>query len=334
MTIAALIIGVIVGCIFIYLVLKPKLNKVEILNEDIIKQNKDIIRQNEQAKNENISLQIEKQSLIDSINESQIQLKNTQLNIEELKQKSAEAAQAIYESNLQVAMEHLSAQTEKIGKKYQDYEEQCKEHYTSLLEEQCQRYNEEIQMKTAEANAIREQLKTLQSNLLAVIEANKKIQAEVDQLNFYRLQLTDDDLNEVGQLKDVSKHLRNSEPLNKIIWKTYYEKPYTDLTSRLSLDKNLIGIYKITNINSKLCYIGQSVNIKERFREHIKCGLGIGTLNNKLYSAMKREGVENFIFEIIETCDRAQLNDKEKYWIAFYHSDIDGYNMTKGNTTK
>jgi hypothetical protein len=53
-------------------------------------------------------------------------------------------------------MEHLSAQTEKIGKKYQDYEEQCKEHYTSLLEEQCQRYNEEIQMKTAEANAIRE----------------------------------------------------------------------------------------------------------------------------------------------------------------------------------
>jgi hypothetical protein len=37
MTIAALIIGVIVGCIFIYLVLKPKLNKVEILNEDIIK---------------------------------------------------------------------------------------------------------------------------------------------------------------------------------------------------------------------------------------------------------------------------------------------------------
>jgi hypothetical protein len=54
-----------------------------------------------------------------------------------------------------------------------------------------------------------------------------------------------------------------------------------------------------------LCYIGQSVNIKERFREHIKCGLGIGTSNNKLYSAMKREGVENFIFEIIETCDRA-----------------------------
>lgn len=90
-----------------------------------------------------------------------------------------------------------------------------------------------------------------------------------------------------------------------MIWKTYYEKPYTDLTSRLSLDKNLIGIYKITNINSKLCYIGQSVNIKERFREHIKCGLGIGTSNNKLYSAMKREGVENFIFEIIETCDRA-----------------------------
>lgn len=39
MTIAALIIGVIVGCIFIYFILRPKLNKVETLNKDIIRQN-------------------------------------------------------------------------------------------------------------------------------------------------------------------------------------------------------------------------------------------------------------------------------------------------------
>lgn len=181
---------------------------------------------------------------------------------------------------------------------------------------------------------IKNNLATLQQSLQTVIEMNKRLEEEEDKLNFYRLQLNKEDIEEIHRLKEVSTYLRNKEPLNKVIWKTYYEKPYLDLISRLSLDKNLIGIYKISNIKTKICYIGQSVNIKERFREHIKCGLGIGNSNNKLYSAMKKNGVENFLFEIVETCDKSSLNEREKYWIEFYHSDLDGYNMTKGNSNK
>lgn len=67
-----------------------------------------------------------------------------------------------------------------------------------------------------------------------------------------------------------------------------------------------------------MCYIGQAVNIADRFKQHIKCGLGIDAPQTKLYKAMLEDGVENFRFEVIEKCEQSELNDKEKYWIDFY----------------
>ena len=46
---------------------------------------------------------------------------------------------------------------------------------------------------------------------------------------------------------------------------------------------------------------------------------------------MKTDGVENFTFEIIEECDRSQLNEQEKFWINYFQSETFGYNSTKGN---
>jgi len=65
------------------------------------------------------------------------------------------------------------------------------------------------------------------------------------------------------------------------------------------------GIYKITNIKDNKCYIGQSVDIATRFKNHAKCGLGIDTpANNKLYQAMEKEGLENFTWELLEKCPK------------------------------
>ena len=51
--------------------------------------------------------------------------------------------------------------------------------------------------------------------------------------------------------------------------------------------KEKIEIAKITNKENGMCYIGQSVNLADRLRAHIKAGLGIDSSNNKLYTAMK-----------------------------------------------
>lgn len=92
-------------------------------------------------------------------------------------------------------------------------------------------------------------------------------------------------------------------------------------------------IYKIENkINGKI-YIGQtSKKFETRLKEHIN-------LSNKEYErkpifhkALKLHGIENFKYDIIDTCDtREKANELEEKYIKFFNSLMpNGYNMTKG----
>jgi group I intron endonuclease len=88
------------------------------------------------------------------------------------------------------------------------------------------------------------------------------------------------------------------------------------------------GIYKITHIPSEKCYVGQAVNIADRWKQHVKRGVGAEDwTRNKLYPAMYSLGVENFTFEIIEECDRSKLNEREDYWQDFFHAKDYGYSI-------
>lgn len=93
----------------------------------------------------------------------------------------------------------------------------------------------------------------------------------------------------------------------------------------------MIGIYKITNQLNGKCYIGQSIDIKTRWIQHLYCGKN-NFQKGKLYPAMFQEGIENFTFEVLEKCDLSQeeLNNKERYWIQYYNSFNNGYNSTPG----
>lgn len=85
-------------------------------------------------------------------------------------------------------------------------------------------------------------------------------------------------------------------------------------------------VYKITNtINNKI-YIGQTTEtIEKRFKRH--CGYQLND-NTYLHRAMKKYGIENFIIEKIDCAtNQEELNEKEFYWIHYYNSDVDGYNL-------
>ena len=86
----------------------------------------------------------------------------------------------------------------------------------------------------------------------------------------------------------------------------------------------MIGIYKITNKTNGKVYIGQSNDIERRWSEHKR---KYKTENTFLYQGMRLDGLENFEFSIEELCDIQELDAKEQYYINFYNSTIDGYNM-------
>lgn len=93
----------------------------------------------------------------------------------------------------------------------------------------------------------------------------------------------------------------------------------------------MIGIYKITNLTNNKSYIGQSVDINKRWSRHRHDAFHNNhNYNSHLYKSMRKYGLENFTFEIIEECLRVELNEKEKYWIHYYDSFYNGYNETLG----
>ena len=86
----------------------------------------------------------------------------------------------------------------------------------------------------------------------------------------------------------------------------------------------MIGIYKITNKNNGKVYIGQSNNCERRILEHqqersIPIDIWINII-----------GKENFDYEILEECSLEELDEKEKYYIGFYDSIKEGYNIQEG----
>lgn len=189
-------------------------------------------------------------------------------------------------------------------------------------------FQSETEQAKSNLQTLKNQIQQYQDIVNAAVAANKREEEIKTGQDFYRLVLTDRDKKEISQLREVALMLRDSEPLNKVIWKVYYEKPYTDLIGRVVGSGTHTGIYKITNLQNHMCYIGQAVNIADRWKQHIKRGLGAEIpTKNKLYPAMMSIGVENFSFEIIEECDRSLLNDREDYWQDFFKAKEYGYSI-------
>ena len=98
------------------------------------------------------------------------------------------------------------------------------------------------------------------------------------------------------------------------------------------------GIYKITNKINNHAYIGMSKNIEKRWADHRAKAYSSNKEEDKkkaLYAAIRKDGVENFNFEILEECpvnDIEYMKNREVYWIKYYNTyeDKSHYNETPG----
>lgn len=88
------------------------------------------------------------------------------------------------------------------------------------------------------------------------------------------------------------------------------------------------GVYKITNLLNNKMYIGSSVNLVNRSTNHRKNLKDNKHDNLHLQSSYNKYGGQNFLFEVIEYCNREILIEREQYWIDFYKvtDPKNGYN--------
>jgi len=80
------------------------------------------------------------------------------------------------------------------------------------------------------------------------------------------------------------------------------------------------GIYIITNsVNSKV-YVGSSVLLKNRFRQHIG-SLAKGTHHaSRLQNFVNKYGIDALSFSLLEVCEKDDLLTCEQKWIVFYNA--------------
>lgn len=316
----------IISLIFFFFAWKKlsKAKKLTSLHAEAIKYEEEHLQElkqtQEKIQKENSSLIASREKLIKSVKEEKE--KTDKIHEEEkirlLKltrefQAATDAAQEQYFDNLE---------------KY--YQKQEKDFDNKLLQLQTNYNNEKAQCEKLFNQAV-EALNKVQATRDAAIAASLREQEVKEKSSFYCLNVKSEDLNDIKILEEVKTRLRNPRVLSMLIWSTYFQKDMTALCNRVLGLTTVIGIYKITNQKNGKCYIGQSVDVSKRWKEHAKCGLGIDTpAGNKLYKEMQEVGIWNFSWELLEACSRADLNEKERFYIDLYKSKDYGYNTVKG----
>ena len=307
-----------------YLVLRPRLIATQELDAQTALENEKLREENriqiedkyrfekeiQQLQTETSVLKTEKNSVIEQI---------TTLNnsMSAMEKQAQEAADLFYQAKMQTATENFERALEIEAQKYQDNIQDFEVEYQKTVTELMEQY------KLLEGNVA-----LMRATNDAAVAAAKRAEEMKNQQDYYRIQLTAADLHEIELLRQVEPYLRDKEPLNKVIWKCYYEKPTTDLLGRVIGAGVHTGIYKITEIESGKCYVGQAANIADRWKQHIKRGVGAETpTRNKLYPAMIAAGPENFTFEVVELCDRQLLDEREDYWQDYFKAKEFGYSI-------
>ena len=227
-----------------------------------------------------------------------------------------------------------SAYDEKINALKQEYKYK-QEEFERLLKEQKDLmfldFEEEETRYKAESQKLREELEQYQLQKRAIIEATRREEILQKKKDSYRLILTSAEQADIQTLESIRHVLRQPRILSMLIWQTFYQPKAKKLFANILGTEVVTGVYKITNIQTDECYIGQAVNIRERFLQHCKCGLGIDTpQKNKLYEAMLKYGLDQFTFEVLQECEAEDLNVLEKFYIQTYLSCDYGYNSNTG----
>ena len=305
------IIDIIIFCVAIVLIHKADLKKVSIAKQ--------------QQKKQQLTNQIKE--LSDTYNDYNLKIQNILQEIQIVKARAEEITANYIANQKQITIDYINNQQQLAEQKIKEINANTQQEIAAIHEDL-----QNIRCSAAQQKEqIQNELNKLKASLSAGVEARLREQQKKDKIDFYKLSINDADLADVKMLENLKTSFHKPVVLSKLIWTQYFQKQMTELCDRVLGKKTVCGIYKITNLLTEQCYIGQSVNISDRWKQHCKCGLGIeASATNVLYNSMQKDGVWNFSFELLQECPRNLLNEKEAFWIDTYSSNIYGLNTMKG----
>lgn len=185
------------------------------------------------------------------------------------------------------------------------------ENYKKSLEEKKVLYEKEISLVKLELEDFHRQRE-------AINEAIKRERELSEKEDFYKIQLTQNDIEDIKLLDSMKDRLCHKEVLPKVIWESIARRPVSEMIKRV-VGQKVGGIYKITYIPTGEAYIGRTVNFKDRWQAHIQTALGMEkAASSTLHTHMARNGVWNYSFEILEEVPKEKQSEREKFYIDLY----------------
>lgn len=137
--------------------------------------------------------------------------------------------------------------------------------YYSTLEKAYQEIEETYDSRRLELEDEFEQIKKdldkIKATRAAAHQAILKEQEVKNNKDLYRLLPSASDLADARRLEIIKKELNKPRILSMLIWQTYWQPIAKKQFPLILQAKTKCGIYKITNLITDECYIGQSVNI-------------------------------------------------------------------------
>lgn len=216
----------------------------------------------------------------------------------------------------------LLKQRRKIQKLKSDtdeiYRKVLEEKYKNLEENAQQEFQAKQRSYNNELSYLKKELEDFRSRRDAINEAIRRERELIEKEDFYKIQLTQNDIEDIKLLDSMRNHLCHKEVLPKVIWESIARRPVNEMIKRV-VGQKVGGIYKITYIPTGEAYIGRTVNFKDRWQAHIQTALGMEkAASSTLHTHMARNGIWNYNFEILEEVPKDKQSEREKFYIDLY----------------
>ena len=288
--------------------LKVREEEINRLKGNLNEVKNEIYQKNQEKKQIENSI-IEKQNF----NNSLFKIREDELDrlIDEKKKEKEAALYALIEKERQEAYERVNQEENNLRAKYN-----FNLHEFYLKEE------EKTEQFLKEIAEIQEELNQFSEKRIAINAAILREKELEEKEDFYRIVVPIEDQEDIEVLNTIAPRLQNKEALNKLVYESFIRHPLDEMIKRVLGGREPSGIYKITYIKTGEAYIGKSTNLKKRWVEHVKSAFDIGSIaSSSFHTRLKKDGVWNYTFEILEEVSKEQLTEREKYYIQLYGTD-------------